>query len=95
MTNLWQTCTLVMTNLWQACCKLKLLSGIWFDIWIEDLVSISNSSLSSSNDHMEVSETTQRDSSPNHDSTYSINVFFINIRLKYLGALFFPYQHTT
>ncbi|GBN57673.1 hypothetical protein AVEN_132935-1 [Araneus ventricosus] len=28
MTNLWQTCTLVMTNLWQACCKLKLLSGI-------------------------------------------------------------------
>ncbi|GBL79562.1 hypothetical protein AVEN_18136-1 [Araneus ventricosus] len=27
MTNLWQTCTLVMTNLWQACCKLKLLSG--------------------------------------------------------------------
>ncbi|GBM81317.1 hypothetical protein AVEN_72556-1 [Araneus ventricosus] len=28
MTNLWQTCTLVMTNLWQACCKLKLLSGM-------------------------------------------------------------------
>ncbi|GBN83112.1 hypothetical protein AVEN_91016-1 [Araneus ventricosus] len=27
MTNLWQTCTLVVTNLWQACCKLKLLSG--------------------------------------------------------------------
>ncbi|GBM33592.1 hypothetical protein AVEN_181837-1 [Araneus ventricosus] len=31
MTNLWQTCTLVMTNLWQACCKLKLLSGTSVD----------------------------------------------------------------
>ncbi|GBO30271.1 hypothetical protein AVEN_208581-1 [Araneus ventricosus] len=32
MTNLWQTCTLVVTNLWQACCKLKLLSGS--SLWI-------------------------------------------------------------
>ncbi|GBL71980.1 hypothetical protein AVEN_115020-1 [Araneus ventricosus] len=67
----------------------------WSDLWIEDLVSISHSSDSSSMEPMEVSETIQRDSKPNHASTSSETVYFNNVRLMVSGALFSPNNHTT
>ncbi|GBM89779.1 hypothetical protein AVEN_196286-1 [Araneus ventricosus] len=47
----------------------------------EDLVSASLSSGSCSMDHREVNVPSQRDSSPNHDSTSSVIVSFNNVRL--------------